>query len=99
MSSVAEQRKHQTSDGDAILNALPNPVLVVGPGLCAAAFRSRPLVVPSADPPVRRTLLAPTAAAPDRTTGVAMNTKLVALVLVVALVVTGIGTGLAVLLG
>jgi len=31
MSSAAEQRKPQTSDGDAILNALPNPVLVVGP--------------------------------------------------------------------
>ena len=31
MSSAAEQRKRLPSDGDAILNALPNPVLVVGP--------------------------------------------------------------------
>ena len=31
MSSAAEQRKRLPSDGDAILNALPNPVLVIGP--------------------------------------------------------------------
>src|ERR1700760_3868129 len=31
MSSVAEHRKAALSDGEAILNALPNPVLLVGP--------------------------------------------------------------------
>src|SRR5690349_9036978 len=31
MNSAAEQRRTRPSDGDAILNALPNPVLVIGP--------------------------------------------------------------------
>src|ERR671935_2577687 len=31
MSSAAEHRKSAPSDGEAILNALPNPVLVIGP--------------------------------------------------------------------
>src|ERR1700748_3924359 len=31
MSSVAEHRRAVPSDGDAILNALPNPVLLVAP--------------------------------------------------------------------
>src|SRR6201987_1124437 len=31
MSSVAEHRRAALSDGEAILNALPNPVLLVGP--------------------------------------------------------------------
>ena len=31
MSSAAEHRRPALSDGEAILNALPNPVLLVGP--------------------------------------------------------------------
>ena len=31
MNAIAEPRRTQPSDGDAILNALPNPVLLVGP--------------------------------------------------------------------
>src|ERR1700739_4382869 len=31
MSSAAEHRRAALSDGEAILNALPNPVLLVGP--------------------------------------------------------------------
>src|SRR3977135_2965087 len=31
MTSVAEQRKAAPSDSEAILNALPNPVLLIGP--------------------------------------------------------------------
>src|SRR3974390_2030518 len=31
MTSAAEHRKGRSSDGDAILNALPNPVLLIGP--------------------------------------------------------------------
>jgi nitrogen-specific signal transduction histidine kinase len=31
MTSAAEHRRPVPSDGDAILNALPNPVLLIGP--------------------------------------------------------------------
>src|SRR3982074_821537 len=31
MTSVAEHRRHLPTDGEAILNALPNPVLLVAP--------------------------------------------------------------------
>ena len=47
MTSAAEHRRPVPSDGDAILNALPNPVLLVAPDATTRLELPLSVVVPS----------------------------------------------------